>query len=82
VIDGGESGGDARECGIDWCRGIVEQCKKAEVAVFVKQFGKNPTMPEAEGSGAGKVPLTLYMHEKGGSMNEWPADLRVREFPQ
>lgn len=40
VIIGGESGPHARPCDIDWIRSIVEQCKEADVAVFVKQLGK------------------------------------------
>lgn len=47
VIVGGESSQDgkpARVCCVDWIRSIVEQCKAAEVAVFVKQLGSSPMM--------------------------------------
>lgn len=39
VIAGGESGPDARPCDVDWIRSIVEQCRAADVPVFVKQLG-------------------------------------------
>ena len=38
VIIGTESGPDRRPCKVEWVRKIVEQCKKAEVPVFVKQL--------------------------------------------
>lgn len=37
VIVGGESGPNARPMGIDWARSIVEHCRAAGVACFVKQ---------------------------------------------
>ncbi len=40
VIVGGESGKHARPMEIAWARSIVEQCKSAEVPVFVKQLGR------------------------------------------
>ena len=39
VIVGGESGPKARPCDVAWIRSIVEQCKAAGTAVFVKQLG-------------------------------------------
>lgn len=66
VIVGGESGPHARTMDIEWARSIVRQCKEQSVKVFVKQLGRNPY---------------LYKHAKGGDMNEWPEDLRIREFP-
>lgn len=41
VIVGGESGANARPCDVAWIRRIVEQCKAADVPVFVKQLGSN-----------------------------------------
>jgi protein gp37 len=42
VIVGGESGPDARPFDIAWARSIVQQCKAADVACFVKQIGAAP----------------------------------------
>lgn len=110
VIVGGESGGTKcsppRPCNVEWVRSIVEQCKVAGVACFVKQLGKVPTAsyyddfrsewedwrglewPDAcdWNHRDGQPPLTARVtlplaDKKGGSMEEWPEDLRVREFP-
>ncbi len=71
IIIGGESGPKARPCegGIENAiRQTIEQCKAADVAVFVKQMG------------------TVWAKEhgtdsKGGDMEAWPDDLRIREYP-
>jgi protein gp37 len=39
VIVGGESGHRARPMQADWARSVREQCQKAEVAFFFKQWG-------------------------------------------
>lgn len=79
VIVGAESGNGARPLDLDWPRLIVKDCKAAGVAVFVKQLGAHPVdwrhdVPEAP-------PYEYSLSKKGGSMDEWPDDLRVREFP-
>jgi len=42
AIVGGESGPGARPCHVDWIRSIVQQCRAAKVACFVKQIGARP----------------------------------------
>lgn len=74
VIAGGESGPGARPCVIGHIRSLVKQCQKASVAVFVKQLGAQPVNREGVAH-----PLR---DRKGGDMDEWPPDLRVREFPR
>lgn len=69
LIVGGESGSHARRFDPAWARSAVEQGRSAGVPVFVKQMG---SLPEG---------LSL-VHKKGGDIEEWPADLRVREFPK
>jgi protein gp37 len=71
VIVGGESGPGARPCDLAWVRSVVRQCQAAGVPVFVKQLGAN-----ARVNG-----VVQSLHKKGGRPEEWPADLRVREFP-
>lgn len=71
VIIGGESGGQARQCHVEWVRRLVSQCREADIATFVKQLGRHP---------AGMHPLPLA-DSKGGDWDEWPADLRIRKFP-
>jgi hypothetical protein len=68
VVVGGESGRGARPFDIAWARDVLRQCRAAGVPCFIKQLGARP------------VALRLK-HGKGGDMAEWPADLRVREFP-
>lgn len=85
VIVGGESGPGARPCDVAWIRSIVQQCKAASARVFVKQLGAAPIERVLGGT---DVPLTLrpvplgLTDRKGGDPEEWPADLRVREFPE
>lgn len=75
VIVGGESGNENgkyryRPCELVWIRDIVAECKKNNVPVFVKQLGTH---------------LAKQMGLKdrhGGDMDEWPEDLRIREFPR
>lgn len=78
VIVGGESGSDARRCNIAWIRYLLAQCQRAQCPVFVKQLGKSPVELSA---GIVTWPEIDLLDKKGGDMAEWPADLRVREFP-
>lgn len=74
VIIGGESGNERgkyryRPCSLNWIRKIMADCKHAGVPVFVKQMGTH-------------LSKELQLSDRhGGVMEEWPEDLRVREFP-
>lgn len=68
VIVGGESGGGARSCDPEWIRSLVQQCRTAGVAPFVKQLGS--VWARENGWGG-----------KGGLPEQWPEDLRIREMP-
>tara|TARA_Y100000310_G_scaffold277658_1_gene295567 strand:+ start:144 stop:773 length:630 start_codon:yes stop_codon:yes gene_type:complete len=77
VIVGGESGPKARPCDLANVRSVISQGKAAGVAVFVKQIGSRPfqdgvRFPHQYG---------LIHDRKGGDPDEWPEDLRVREYP-
>ena len=82
AIIGGESGHRARPFDLDWARSLLVQARVAGCAPFVKQMGDASVWPLAEGAlhslRAGRVRLK----PKGGDPAEWPADLRVREFPR
>jgi protein gp37 len=69
VIVGGESGPGARPMDLDWARDIVDQCRAADVPVFVKQLGSR-----WEGR--------WHRDLKGGDIDTFPADLQVREMPE
>jgi hypothetical protein len=87
VIVGGESGKGARPFDVAWARSIVQQCQATGVPVFVKQLGANAH--DEDGAMHGRYIAGGIKHDfpklrdrKGGDMAEWPADLRVREFPR
>lgn len=82
VIVGGESGPGARPCYVDWIRSIVDQCKSAGVACFVKQLGAKPYDPSWHGGGTHEGSRMLLNSSKGGDPSEWPNDLRVRQWPE
>ena len=76
-IAGGESGRNARPCNIEWIRSLRDQCREANVPFFCKQLGSRP---EHYGD---EDPRSLALKDrKGGNLEEWPEDLRVREFPE
>lgn len=80
VICGGESGPGARPFNLTWAESLRDQCKAAGVPFFMKQVGSNPT---ATGNLHG-LACTVFLKKrsKGGDISEWPASLRVREFPR
>ena len=108
VIVGGESGPGSRPCRVEWVRSIVEQCRAAGVACFVKQLGSRPNTgprdaeegffprchlcghhdfgPCGDGTllcnGCDAAWGQALRDRKGGDPEEWPADLRVRQFPE
>lgn len=70
VIVGGESGSRARPMDVAWARDLLAVCHDTTAAPFVKQLGA----VWAREHGA--------RDHHGGAMEEWPADLRVREYPR
>ncbi len=82
VIVGGESGNESRivngketqkyryrPCYLDWLERIVTQCQGADLPVFVKQTGTH-------------LSKALRLKDRhGGDIEEWPASIRVRQFP-
>jgi len=93
IIVGGESGPGARPFNIEWVRSTIDDCREAGVACFVKQLGAKPTIadgdyrdfgfaPHVTFSGTGQGRIGCWLRDShGGDPDEWPADLRVREFP-
>lgn len=73
---------------IAWARNTIAQCKSAGVACFVKQLGSAPRALPQDAAGWPNQPHTdpfrdivKLRNRWGGDWNEWPEDLRVREFP-
>ncbi len=75
VIIGGESGNDTgkyryRECKVEWIEDLIDQCRCADVPVFVKQLGTH-------------LAKSMRLKDRhGGDMSEWPSHLQIREFPK
>lgn len=76
-----------------WARAIVAQCRVARVPVFVKQLGRRPYDSvtawlmvdrafEPTPTHAQQLASLALKSPKGGDWDEWPAELRFREFPR
>lgn len=76
IIVGGESGPGARPFHLEWAREAIRQCKAAGVPVFVKQLGSRLV-----GETADLIYLASMDSRKGGDWDQWPPDLRIRQFP-
>jgi len=72
VIVGGESGPGARACDTNWIRAVRDQCERAGVPCFVKQLGSHLQTELA----------SVRFKNKGNALQDMPADLRVRQFPE
>lgn len=95
IIVGGESGPKARPCPVEVIRDVVQQCGEAGTACFVKQMGSRPVASRRGANGwkisqldaadygyGDDVVLLRLRDSKGGDPAEWPADLRVRQWPE
>lgn len=80
IVVGGESGPGARPCRVDWIRDIVDDCRAAGVAVYVKQVGA-VAMERALIHGEDDHHWRTR-HPKGGDPAEWPLALNVQEYPK
>jgi protein gp37 len=72
IINGGESGAGARPFHLEWARSLIAECAAAGTAIYVQKLGCNPF------EGGRRLRLGDYA---GGDWNEWPVDLRIRQFP-
>jgi protein gp37 len=76
IVIGGESGPGARPFDIAWARSVIRQ-GRGSVPVFMKQVGRFPN-----GDGFPDDFDYRKRDRKGASMEEWPEDIRVREYPR
>lgn len=86
IVIGGESGPHARPFDLRWARALLRQTEGTGCRPFVKQLGFRAQDTANGIAGAGvKLPQGVTARRltdrKGGDMAEWPADLRVRQFP-
>lgn len=84
VIYGGESGPRSRIANVDWARSAMRQCAAAGVPFFLKQLGTNAieTLRGVRSPTCPSMWLGRVKDPKGGNMEEWPEDLRVRQLPE
>jgi len=90
VIIGGESGPSARPFHLEHARELLDHCGACDPydgrdrpAIFVKQLGAKPIIRHPYIAGVADAYSGLELHDrKGGDIDEWPADLRIREFPR
>ena len=92
IIIGGESGPGARPFNIEWARKTLLQCV-SRAACYVKQLGAHPygvrhnpefrVWPHSKEFFRDNSHVsTALSDKKGGRIEEWPEDLRVREYPE
>lgn len=86
-------GNGARDCCLEHIDDLRRQCADAGVAFFNKQLGARPVTTNANlwdfapsqltpwGNVAASARIKLN-DPKGGDWDEWPEDLRVRQFPE
>jgi protein gp37 len=74
AVLGGESGPGARPMDLAWARSLRDQCALAGVPFFMKQLGSVWARQNNSRTDGRR-------DTKGGCMENWPADLRVRQFP-
>lgn len=93
IIMGGQSGSgiNNKPFHLQWAADTKEICEDDQVNFFLKQIGSNPVRrPDDEPFERIKFRRQLGSchhesvpyHPKGGDWSEWPADLRVRQFPE
>ena len=75
LILGGESGAGkiARPFALEWVEELREHCRKHGVAFFLKQLGTRVVR------GGQKL---CFGNRHAGDWNEWPSEMRVRQFPK
>jgi len=69
IIIGGESGPNARFFDPDWAKSMITDCSIAGIPLFVKQMGSFWAKHQYE-----------VESKKGDDMEEWPVELRHREY--
>lgn len=73
VIQGGESGTQARPFDLNWAVTMLAACQKHRVPYFLKQLGSRVLRGEEKLS---------FGNGHAGDWSEWPSALRVRQFPK
>lgn len=81
LVMGGESGSKSRPYDLAWPRAVMPWCREHAIPFFHKQVGSKPKLQVHE---CHKPPCNwtdFGSTGKGNDPEEWPEDLRVREYP-
>jgi protein gp37 len=81
MVIGGSS--DTEPFDLKWGRGAIEWCREHGIKVFMKQVGRNPADFKYFADPDTKV-ISVEPRKftgKGGNPEEWPHDIRLREYP-
>jgi protein gp37 len=89
IVVGGESGPHARPFDLSWARRVIRDCRGA-AAIFIKQLGAKPVHTFMTGWGERPEAAPRIIEDAsvklrdshGGDPEEWPEDLRIRDFPR
>jgi protein gp37 len=68
IVVGGESGRHARPMEFEWVRALCDEAVRLGIPFFFKQMGS-------------VLARRCGYRDKGGDPAQWPADLRIREYP-
>jgi len=96
VICGGESGPGARPMLIEWADDLRRQCEDVDVPFFMKQLGahvgttnanahdwpEHVDFEEVAGTPQFAGARVILSDRKGGRFDDFPTELRVRQFPE
>jgi len=82
IVVGGESGPNARQTNVEWVRSLINQASAGCVPIFVKQLGAKPVDWRSDEPEVPPYEFLPFADRKGGNINEWPVDLRIREYPE
>jgi protein gp37 len=78
AVFGGESGTDARRFDVGAAWAMIQDFRKARVAVWVKQLGERPYNLGSMGS----IYAGMEFKGKADDPRAWPSALRIQEFPR
>lgn len=95
IITGGQSGRGAgdKPFNVSWASSTIDLCEHDHVNCFVKQLGSNcitdnanlhdwPETTRLKARGKAFASARAMLSSKGGNWDEWPEELRVRQFPE
>lgn len=82
IVLGGESGPKARPFNVEWAYRWIRDCDNLGVPLFIKQLGSEviQSIPPHGVFRPHNIPGMIH-DKKGADPSEWPAELRVQQFP-